>query len=318
MLTQLDLDRAAAEVYRHMAPTPQYRWPLLETELGATTWVKHENHTPIGAFKVRGGLVWMAERVRSGRAGPLITATRGNHGQSIPWAARIHGQTVQVLVPEGNSREKNALMAALGAEVVTHGADFDSARQEAERRAAAGYGELIPSFDPLLVHGVATWALELLQAAPDLERLYVPIGMGSGICGAIGVRDLLGCRTEIIGVVADGAPAYAMSLAAGRPVSSNAAVTMADGLAVRVPHPDALAVIRKGVKRIVRVTDGQIEAAMRQLFRCTHNVAEGAGAASLAAAAQVTEDNGGRSIGVVVTGGNIDADRFAAVLAGAA
>lgn len=320
MFDREELERALATVRAAMAPTPQLAWPLLAQRLGAEVWVKHENHTPTGAFKVRGGLVY-AERCRCQRPSVrgLISATRGNHGQSLAYAGRRHGLAVTILVPRGNSVEKNAAMWALGAELVEHGDDFQAAREEAERRAAAGEGlELVPPFHRDLVLGVATYALELLTAVPDLGVLYVPIGMGSGICGCVRVRDLLGLETEIVGVQSTEAPAYALSFAAGRVVTTATSETLADGMATRAPDPEALAVIRAGVARIVQVTDAEVAAAIRAYWTDTHNLAEGAGAAPLAAALKERDRLRGRKVGLVLCGGNIDLDLFRRwVLAGA-
>ncbi len=279
MFTLAELEDAARVVYTAMPPTPQYAWPLLAERAGAEVWVKHENHTPTGAFKVRGGFAYLdcLRRERPQVRG-LVTATRGNHGQSLPYAARGSGVGVTVCVPYGNSVEKNAAMRALGAELVEHGADFDEAREHAACLAAARGLEMVPSFHPDLVRGVATYALELFRAVPDLDTVYVPIGMGSGICGLIRTRDLLGLSTRIVGVVAEGAPAYARSVAAGRVVTTAMANTLADGMACRVPDPVALAVIRAGSERIVQVSDVAVAAAMRAYWTDRHNLAEGAGA----------------------------------------
>ena len=312
-----DLEQAAATVYAAMPPTPQYAWPLLSRELGCEVWVKHENHTPAGAFKVRGGLVMLDRLARQDNLPPgMITATRGNHGQSVPFAARRHGVPVTVVVPEGNSVEKNASMEGWGARVLVHGADFDEAREEAARLARERNLMFVPSFHPDLVMGVATYALELFRAVAALDTVYVPIGLGSGICGVIRTRDLLGLGTEIVGVVAARAPAYARSVDAGQVVRADTALTFADGMACRVPDPDALAIIRDGVARVVEVEEDDIADAMRLMFRATHNVAEGAGAASLAALAREADAQRGRRAAVVLTGGNVDADLFATVLEG--
>lgn len=310
------LEAASTLVHAHMPPTPQYAWPLLAERAGAEVWVKHENHTPCGAFKVRGGLVYLDELARNGPCPGIVTATRGNHGQSIPFAARAHGIPVKVLVPHGNSLEKNAAMRGWGAEVITHGHDFEDARLEAVRMAGEDGWHLIPPFAEPLVRGVATYALELLTAQPDLHRVYVPVGMGSGICGLIAVRDLLGLKTEIVGVVADTAPAYALSFEAGEVVTTNTCVTFADGMACRAPWQEPLDIIRAGASHIVRVTDDEIAEAMRAYYTDTHQIAEGAGAAPLAAALQEREANVGKKIGVILCGGNIDASVFAKVLAG--
>jgi threonine dehydratase len=305
-----------------MNPTPQYCWPLLGERCGLDVWVKHENHTPTGAFKVRGGLVFM-ERLKQANALPegLITATRGNHGQSIPFAARRHGIPVTVYVPEGNSVEKNEAMRAWGADLVVHGADFDQAREESIRVAAERDLLVVPPFHPDLIVGVATYAYELFTAVPDLHTVYVPVGMGSGVCALVTVRDLLGLDTRIVGVVSTEAPAYALSFEAGRVVQTNDANTFADGVACRVPHPGALDIMRAGVARMVRVTDDQIAEAIRILYRDTHNVAEGAGAAALAALLKDLSDEGrsrfqDRPVAVIQTGANIDSTILAAILTG--
>ncbi len=317
MFGREELQAARRLVRRHLAPTPAYRWPLLAERLGAEVWVKHENHTPTGAFKVRGGLNYLHHLVNEGSdRRPLITATRGNHGQSIPFAAARYGIPVTVLVPHGNSAGKNRAMRAWGAEVREFGSDFDEAREEADRLAAAGNYRFVPSFDPLLVAGVATYACELFEAVAALDRVYVPIGMGSGICGMIVVRDLLGLATEVVGVVAEQAPCYALSFAAGRPVATDRAATFADGMAVRIPHPDAVSVINAGAARVVEVSEDEIAAAMRALFSDTHNIAEGAGAAAWAAACKERARNAGARVAVVISGGNVDREVFVRVLAG--
>ena len=305
------LENAQAIVGAAMPPTPAYAWPLLSERLGATAIVKHENHTPIGAFKVRGGLVYVDRLKRERPDTPgLISATRGNHGQSLAFAASRHGVPVTIYVPHGNSVEKNRAMRAFGAELVEHGEDFQAAREEAERRARRDGLEFVPSFHPDLVAGVATYALELLRTAPDLEILYVPIGQGSGICGCILARDLLGLRTEIVGVQSTEAPSYALSFAAGTVVRTNSSNTLADGMATRVPDADALAIIRKGASRIVQVSDDEVAAAIRAYWTDTHNLAEGAGAAALAAAMQERPKLRGKRLGLILSGGNIDLDLF--------
>jgi threonine dehydratase len=310
------LEAAASLVHRHMAPTPQYAWPLLERRTGCEVWVKHENHTPTGAFKVRGGLVYLDHLAKEGGCRGIVTATRGNHGQSIPYAARAHGIPVTVYVPDGNSVEKNAAMEGWGARLVVHGRDFEAARLEAVRVAAAEGLHLVPPFHPLLTLGVATYALELFGAVPDLDAVYVPVGMGSGICGLIGARDLLGLRTEIVGVVSERADAYAQSYEQGRVVETESALTFADGMACRAPWEEPLRIIRRGAARIVRVGDGEVADAIRAYFTDTHNAAEGAGAAPLAALLKERERMAGKRAGVILCGGNIDMGWFAQILAG--
>ena len=311
MFDLAELERAHEVVREAVPPTPAYAWPLLAERLGTSVVVKHENHTPAGAFKVRGGLVYVdrLKREQPDVSG-LISATRGNHGQSVAFAGRRHGLPVIIYVPRGNSVEKNRAMAAFGAELVEHGEDFQEAREEAYRRAAREGLHMVPSFHPNIVLGVSTYALELFRAAPDLDVLYVPIGQGSGISGCIQVRDLLGLKTEIVGVQSALAPSYALSFAARTVVNTNSAGTLADGLATRNPDPEALAIILKGASRIVQVTDAEIAAAIRVLWRDTHNLAEGAGAASLAAALQEKDRLKGKRVGLVLSGGNIDFDLF--------
>jgi threonine dehydratase len=311
MFNLKQLEHAHAIVGAAMPPTPSRAWPLLSERLGATVIVKHENHTPTGAFKVRGGLVYVdrLNRERPGTPG-LISATTGNHGQSIAFAADRYRVPVTIYVPHGNSVEKNQAMRGFGAKLVEHGNDFQSAREEADRRARIDGLEFVPSFHPDLVLGVATYALELLRQFGDLDVLYVPIGQGSGICGCILARDLLGLTTEIVGVQSTEAPSYALSFAAGTVVRTNSSNTLADGMATRAPDADALDIIRKGASRIVQVTDDEVAAGIRAYWTDTHNLAEGAGAAAFAAALQEQAKVRGKRVGLVLTGGNIDLGLF--------
>lgn len=322
------LEAAAAAVYAAMLPTPQYRWPLLEARTGVETWVKHENHTPVGAFKIRGGLVHLARlAAESPRVPGVVTATRGNHGQSVGFAAGRHGIPAVVVVPCGNARGKNAAMRALGVELVEAGDDFQDAIGAADAIAAERGWYRLPSFHPDLVAGVGTYALELFRATraagAELDTVYVPIGLGSGACGVLAAKHALGARAEVVGVTSAHAPAYARSLASGRLESHPATTVLADGMACRTPVPEALAVLRgegggPGLARVVEVTDGEVAAAMRALFEDTHNAAEGAGAAALAALLQ--ERGRGRAVGragVILCGGNVDGDVFARVLGAA-
>jgi threonine dehydratase len=311
MFSLPELEAAARVVHESFPGTPQYAWPLLSERCGAEVWVKHENHTPTGAFKLRGGLIY-AERLQRERPGiaGIISATRGNHGQSLAWAGRRYGVAVTIVVPHGNSVEKNAAMRALGAELIEHGVDFEAAREEAARLASERGLEFAPSFAPDLVKGVATYSLELLRGVPTLDALYVPIGLGSGICGAIFTRDLLGLSTEIIGVQSTGADCYAQSLAAGHVVVLNRSDTLADGMAVRQPDPAAFDIIRRGVSRIVCVSDAEVGKAILAYWTDTHNLVEGAGAAPLAALLQERQRMAGKRVGLVVSGGNIDLDLF--------
>ncbi|WP_313520142.1 threonine dehydratase [Pseudomonas sp.] len=308
--------RDAARLIRpHVPPTAQIAWPLLAERLGCEVWVKHENHNPTGAFKVRGGLVYVdALRRRSPGIRGLITATRGNHGQSLGMAAQRAGLALRILVPEGNAREKNAAMRAFGAEVIEQGRDFDEARAVAARMSRDEGLHLVPALHPDLVRGVATYALELFEAAPPLDRVYVPIGMGSGICGLIRTRDLLGLDTEIIGVVARGADAYAQSFEAGEIRRTERADTLADGMACRDPQAEALEIIRAGAARILRIDDEEIRTAIRVLHEDTHNLAEGAGAAALAALMQEREINRGARAAVILSGANIDRQMLMEIL----
>jgi threonine dehydratase len=314
----IDEIEAATTVVRTFVPqTPAYAWPLLCKRFGIEIIVKHENHTPTGSFKARGGLVYVDALRSHGRLpNGLVTATRGNHGQSVAVAAIRNGLPCVVVVPEGNSAEKNAAMEAFGAELMIAGRDFDESRAVAasiERE--RGY-HLIPSFHRDLVKGVATYAHELFTAWPDLDVIYVPIGMGSGVCGLITVRDLLRLKTEIVGVVADNAPAFALSFEAGRPVPTASAKTFADGMACRDPQIEPFEIIKSGAARIVRVTDDEIAEAIRVIYSDTHNIAEGAGAAALAALIKETARQAGKRVGVIQCGGNIDMSVFRQVLGG--
>jgi threonine dehydratase len=311
MFSLEELEQAQRDVHAAFPGTPQYDWPMLAARTGAEVWVKHENHTPTGAFKVRGGLIYL-NRLAAARphTGGIIAATRGNHGQSLAYAGKRVGIPVTIVVPHGNSVEKNAAMRELGARLVEHGHDFDAARLEAMRLARDQGLIFAPSFHPDLVLGVATLALELFRAAPALDALYVPIGLGSGICGAILTRDLLGLSTAIIGVQSTGAAAYARSLEAGHPVELSAAETNADGMAVRIPDQNAFEIIRTGAARIVTVSDDEVAAAIRAYWTDTHNLAEGAGAAALAALMQERRTMAGKRVGLVLTGGNIDLALF--------
>ena len=315
-LTRDDLERAARMVYQTLGPTPQFAWPLLSAELNADVWVKHENFTPTGAFKVRGGLVYFHELLAAApRPAGVISATRGNHGQSVGYAARKNKVAATIVVPHGNSLEKNAAMRALGVELIEHGTDFQESREYAARLAIERGLHMIPAFHPHIVRGVASYALELLRGVPDLATVYVPIGQGSGISGMIAARDALGLKTEIVGVVSAHAPAYKLSFESRKAVEHAVTTELADGMACRVPDAAALDIIWRGAARVLEVTDAEVAAAMRLYFSATHSTAEGAGAAPLAAALQERARNGGKRIAVVLTGGNVDRDVFARVLA---
>lgn len=317
MITRAELDAAVRVVRPHVPVTPAYRWPLLERVTGTPTWVKHENATPTGAFKVRGGLVYMARRLAAG--GPvrgLVSATRGNHGQSLAYAGRAHGIPVTVVVPEGNSPDKNAAMEGFGAELVVHGRDFQEAREHAVRLAEERGLELVPSFHRDLVAGVATYAAELHEQAPDLDVVYVPVGQGSGICANIAVRDLLGRRTEVVGVVAERAPANALSFEAGHPVTTPEADTFVDGVATRVPDADAVDVMVRGAARFVQVSEEAAEQAMRSLWQTTHQMPEPAGAIALAGLLADAARPSHAVAAVIMTGGNCDRSLVQRVVTG--
>ena len=317
MFSLAELEDAHRLVTSQMMPTPQYAWPQLEARLGCKVWVKHENHGPTGAFKVRGGITFIdwLRRELSDVTG-IVTATRGNHGQSQARAARAAGLRAVVYVPEGNSVEKNAAMRAFGAELIVHGADFDAAREEAFRVADAEDLFIVPPFHKELVRGVATYAFELLSAQPQIETLYVPIGCGSGICGCIAARDALGLATEIVGVVSEHAQTAKLSAEAGELIETNSARTFADGMAVRVPVAEALEVYGPGAARIIAVSEEEIAEAIRVYYRDIHNLAEGAGAAPLAALMKEQKAMQGRETAVILCGGNIDTEWFLTVMQG--
>lgn len=308
---------ASETIYQKMAPTPQIQWPLLSETLGTELWVKHENHTPTGAFKIRGGITyinWLKQSKPSCRG--IVTATRGNHGQSQARAATTKGIKAKIVVPHGNSIEKNKAMNAFGAELIIHGQDFDTAKVEAARLAEIEQLELVPAFHPQLVLGVSTYALELLKSVSGLDIIYVPIGCGSGICGLIQARDLLGLNTKIVGVVSTEADAAKQSFEHGQLITSQSAHTFADGMAVREPILEAFDIYAKGADKVISVSDEEIANAMRLYYTCTHNIAEGAGAASLAAALQERHTLRGKKIAVILSGANIDMTLYQEVLSG--
>ena len=316
-ITLDEIEAAARIVYTEMQATPQYCWPLLSERLGTEVWVKHENHTPIGSFKIRGGLVYFAHLAKSSEMPKgVVSATRGNHGQSVGFAARRYGIPATIVAPQGNSVEKNAAMRAFGVQLIEHGEDFQAAREHATDLAHEKSLQMIPSFDPLLVTGVATYSLELVRAVKDLDLVYVPIGLGSGICGMLAARDALNLKTKIVGVVSAHASAYAESFSSGRPVESPVSTNIADGMACRIPELSALELIWKGVERIVQVSDTEIAESMRIMYECTHNVCEGAGAAAIAAALQESSKNKGLKVAVIASGGNVDRDVFTKILNG--
>ncbi len=315
--TLSELEAAAELVHRHMPPTPQYSWPLLSQRAGCEVWVKHENHTPVGAFKVRGGIVFMDWlRREHAEAKGVISATRGNHGQSEAFAAARFGFKAVVVVPHGNSREKNAAMRALGAELIEHGDDFHAADHHADELARERGLFRMTSYNPLLIAGVGTYGLELFRGAPELDAVYGPIGWGSGVTGIAAARNALGLKTKIVGVVSASAPTYALSFAAGHVVEQKSATRIADGMAISRAHEQGLEIVRRELDRVVSVTDDEVEEAMRNIFTDTHNVAEGAGAAPFAAIMKERESLRGKRVAFVLSGGNVDREVFARVLGG--
>lgn len=312
-----DLKSGAELVYEHMYPTPQYSWPLINKIVGTEVWVKHENHTPTGAFKIRGGITFVdwLKRTHPNLKG-IVTATRGNHGQSQSRAATLAGLKAKIVVPEGNSKEKNAAMDAFGAELIIAGKDFDVSKGIAIELAETEGLFLVPPFHKQLGIGVSTYALELLTNVPDIDTVYVPIGCGSGICGLITVRDLLGLKTKIVGVVSTEAQAARLSVESGKIVETESADTFADGMAVRVVIPEAYEIYSEGAERIIAVSDDEVAEAIRLYYQQTHNLAEGAGAAGLAALMQEKGKMAGKKIAVILSGGNIDTDMFLSVMKG--
>jgi len=312
-----EIESASELVHRFIPPTPQYSWPLLNQRAGCEVWLKHENHTPVGAFKVRGGIVYMDWlRQAHPQVKGVVSATRGNHGQSQAFAARHFGLNAVVVVPYGNSREKNAAMRALGAELIEHGDDFHAADHYADQLASERALFRMPSFDPLLIRGVATYALEFFRASPALDALFVPVGWGSGAIGLAAVRNALGLKTKIVGVVSASAPTYALSLAAGRVMERKSTTRIADGISLSRAHHEGFEILRRELEDVVQVTDDEVEEAMRALFTDTHNVAEGAGAVAVAAILKTPGAWSGKRIGAVLSGGNVDRQTFARVLAG--
>jgi threonine dehydratase len=313
--TMQQLKHAAEVVYAAMPATPQYSWPLVNEALGCQVWIKHENHTPTGAFKVRGGLVYLHElSQRDASIKHVVSATRGNHGLSVGFAARRHGMTAHIVVPRGNSVEKNTAMKALGVDLIEYGNEFQDSREYAAKIAKQNDWHMIPSMHPDLLAGVASYWVELFSARPDLDMVFVPIGQGSGICAAIAAKQALGLKTKIIGVVSAHALAYKKSFEAGYKIEAPVSTELADGLACRVPDDTSLAMILAGVDHVLAVSDAEVAAAMKLLFVTTHNVAEGAGAAALAAAMQVKAGLRGLKIGLPLCGGNVDARQFSAII----
>lgn len=311
-----DIEAAARVVYREFQATPQYRWGLSSQRLGTDCWIKHENHTPVGAFKIRGGLTYFdALKKRGAMPLEVISATRGNHGQSIGWAARAHGVACTIVVAHGNSLEKNAAMRALGVTLIEHGDDFQESREFAIALAAERGAHMVPSFHADLLRGVSTYWWEFMRAVPQLDVIYVPIGQGSGVCSAIAAKLALKRSLRIVGVVSAHATTYADSLAAGRVVASPVKTQLADGMACRIADQTALDIIAAHIHHLVQVTDEEVADAMRALYVDTHNVAEGAGAASFAAAMQERPQLRGQVVGTTLCGGNVDSATLVKVLA---
>jgi threonine dehydratase len=316
LLPSLDeIKQAQQLVYSVMPPTPQYSWPLLGNRLGTEIWVKHENHTPIGAFKARTAIVYAAELFKNGnRIKGLMAATRGNHGQSVALAAQRFKVPCTIVVPYGNSKSKNAAMQAQGANLIEFGDDFQEAREYAIKQAAEQNMHIVPAYHYNIVKGVATYWLEFFSAVPNLDVIYVPVGQGSGISSAVAVRNGMNLKTKIIGVVSEGAPAYALSFEAGRKIDAAVTTQIADGMACRVPDDEPLEIMLNNVDHIVRVSDDEVRKAMKIYFTDTHNVVEGAGAATLAAALKEKSSLAGKHVGVVASGGNVDHETFAKIL----
>jgi threonine dehydratase len=316
VLTLDQLREGMEIVRRHMPPTPAYLWPLLSARTGCEVWVKHENHTPTGAFKVRGGLVYMTKlKEAEPDCAGVISATRGNHGQSVARAASAVGLKSVIVVPHGNNPEKNAAMKAFGAELIEHGQDFQEALEFTIKLAEERGLHLVPVFHPWLLMGVGTYALELLEEHGDLDTVYAPIGMGSGICGLITARDLLGLKTKLVGVVAENAPAYALSFEAGKPVPTNTADTIADGVACRSPDAGAVKIICEGAERVVKIAEDEFLDAMAAYFVDTHNACETAAAGPLAALMKEKGTMAGKKVGLILSGGNSDRVLFQKALA---
>ena len=316
--TTAQIQEAQSVLYRYMSPTPQYTWPLINQRLGTETWIKHENHTSVGAFKIRGALVYLNWLKHTNPDMPgVVAATRGNHGQGVAMAARLVGVRAVIVVPHENSKEKNRAMVGQGAELIEHGFDFQESLEYARTLASERGLVMVDSFHERLVMGTATYALEFFQSVPPLDRIYVPIGLGSSICGVSAARKALALKTEIIGVVSSASPSYALSFAERRVVEAPSQTLLADGLACRVPAAEAMEVIWENVTRIVEVSDAEVAEAMRIYFQDTHNVAEGAGAAPLAAALKEKHQYSHGRIGLVLTGGNVDIELYNKVLAGA-
>lgn len=321
MTTQLpsiaEIQAAGELIYRFMRPTPQYCWPLLSERLGTEVWLKHENHTPIGAFKARSAVAYVdALMKREPATRGLITATHGNYGQAVALAAKQFGLSATILVPQGNSREKNAAMRAQGSTLIEYGVDYQAARERAVELAREQGLHMVQPFHYDIVRGVGTYWLELFSSLKNIDVAYVPIGMGSGICAAAAVRNGLGLKTKLIGVVSAHALCFALSFAQRKPVEAPATTKISDGLACRKAEEEPLSILLENIDRIVTVTDGEVEDSMRHIFTDTHNIVEGAGAAGLAAALKEKEQLRGKRVALVATGANVDREVLARILQG--
>lgn len=313
-----EIEDAAALIRPLVPETPCYSWPLLNETAGCDVWIKHENHSPVGAFKVRGGLVYLDELLKQQPDVPgIIAASTGNHGQSIAFAARHRGVRAVIVVPHGNNPEKNTAMRALGADLAEHGREFQEALEHSRELARREALHPVPSFHPWLVRGVATYAVEMFRAATDLDAVFVPIGLGSGACGIIAAREALGLKTRVIGVVSAHAPAYALSFRERRLITQPSATRIAEGVACSTPNELALALLRDHLDDVVTVTDDEALDAMRELFIATHNAAEGAGAIAWAAIRKQRDSLRGLRVGCVLSGGNAESEIFARALANA-
>jgi len=311
MFNLMELEQAATDIYQVTPATPQYNWPLLAKTTGCDVWVKHENHTPTAAFKVRGGIHLLNQLMKANnKPKGIISATRGNNGQSLSYASKRAGLPLTIVVPECNNIDQNNAIQGFGADLVVHGKDFEAARKHSLiLQQELGYQAIAP-FEKSLIVGVASYAIELFSAIKDLDTVYVPIGMGSGICGLIKTRDLLNLKTKIVGVVAEGAPTFALSFAAGKVVNTDYANTIADGVATSAPIEEAFEIIKKGASRVITVNDLEIAKAMYQYYQTTHNLSEGAGAVPLAGLMKEKQQMKGKKVGLILSGGNIDFESF--------
>lgn len=311
-----DVYAARERIASHVRPTPLQQHPLLNAELGGDLWVKHENHNPTGAFKVRGGLNLVSSLTPDERARGVVTASTGNHGQSIALACQLHGVACTVFVPVGNNPEKNAAMRGFGATLIEGGADFDEARERCERAAVETGARYVHSAnEPLLIAGVGTYALEIFEALPDADVVLVPIGGGSGACGLITVRNGLGAPARIIGVGAEQADAVARAWRTGERIDGTSAATFAEGIATRVTFDLTFGILRRSLDDFVLLSEAELEAGVRLALRATHNLAEGAGAAAIAAAMKLGDQLRGKKVVAVMSGGNLHTERLRSILA---